>query len=151
MAYYFSSFDLLWSGWGGSNSRHLAPKASALPTALHPDRARFFAAHTYTPDGIEPSSPKASPFMLSGICTRQQTKRTAFPQPNMEPNTLDGKKFRKLTYLSWGWSWQQDLNPRHPEYKTGALPTELCQRMPSSFRGVSSVAFGAKTSADDWT
>ena len=26
-----------WSEWGNSNSRHLAPKASALPTALHPD------------------------------------------------------------------------------------------------------------------
>ena len=26
-----------WSEWGDSNSRHLAPKASALPTALHPD------------------------------------------------------------------------------------------------------------------
>ena len=25
-----------WSEWGDSNSRHLAPKASALPTALHP-------------------------------------------------------------------------------------------------------------------
>ena len=26
-----------WSEMGDSNSRHLAPKASALPTALHPD------------------------------------------------------------------------------------------------------------------
>ena len=26
-----------WAEWGDSNSRHLAPKASALPTALHPD------------------------------------------------------------------------------------------------------------------
>ena len=30
-------FDGFWSEWGDSNSRHLAPKASALPTALHPD------------------------------------------------------------------------------------------------------------------
>ena len=30
-----------WSEWGDSNSRHLAPKASALPTALHPD-IQFF-------------------------------------------------------------------------------------------------------------
>ena len=29
-------FDGFWSEWGDSNSRHLAPKASALPTALHP-------------------------------------------------------------------------------------------------------------------
>ena len=26
-----------WSEWGDSNSQHLAPKASALPVALHPD------------------------------------------------------------------------------------------------------------------
>ena len=26
-----------WSEWWDSNSRHLAPKASALPTVLHPD------------------------------------------------------------------------------------------------------------------
>ena len=29
-------FDGFWSEWGDSNSRHLAPKASALPTAPHP-------------------------------------------------------------------------------------------------------------------
>ena len=29
-------FTGFWSEWGDSNSRHLAPKASALPTALHP-------------------------------------------------------------------------------------------------------------------
>ena len=34
-------FDGFWSEWGDSNSRHLAPKASALPTALHPD-IQFF-------------------------------------------------------------------------------------------------------------
>ena len=28
--------NTIWSEWGDSNSRHLAPKASALPTALHP-------------------------------------------------------------------------------------------------------------------
>ena len=30
-------FQGLWSEMGDSNSRHLAPKASALPTALIPD------------------------------------------------------------------------------------------------------------------
>ena len=34
-------FRGFWSEWGDSNSRHLAPKASALPTALHPD-IQFF-------------------------------------------------------------------------------------------------------------
>ena len=27
----------LWSEWGDSNSRHLEPKSSALPTGPHPD------------------------------------------------------------------------------------------------------------------
>ena len=31
-----NGFRSVWSEWGDSNSRHLAPKASALPTALHP-------------------------------------------------------------------------------------------------------------------
>ena len=31
-----------WSEWGDSNSRHLAPKASALPTALHPVMELFY-------------------------------------------------------------------------------------------------------------
>lgn len=26
------------------------------------------------------------------------------------------------------WCRQQELNPRHPRYKGGALPTELCRR-----------------------
>ena len=32
---------IVWPEWGDSNSRHLAPKASALPTALHPDNLIF--------------------------------------------------------------------------------------------------------------
>lgn len=26
------------------------------------------------------------------------------------------------------WCWQQDLNPQPSDYKSGALPVELCQR-----------------------
>ena len=28
---------LIWSEWGDSNSRHLEPKSSALPTGPHPE------------------------------------------------------------------------------------------------------------------
>ena len=31
-----TDFRGIWSEWGDSNSQHLAPKASALPIALHP-------------------------------------------------------------------------------------------------------------------
>ena len=37
-------FQGLWSEMGDSNSRHLAPKASALPTALIPDLGFEFCA-----------------------------------------------------------------------------------------------------------
>ncbi len=30
------------------------------------------------------------------------------------------------------WSWRRDLNPRPPDYKSGALPTELRQRRGTS-------------------
>jgi hypothetical protein len=32
-------------------------------------------------------------------------------------------RFRTFAY----WSWRRDLNPRPPDYKSGALPTELRQ------------------------
>ena len=30
------------------------------------------------------------------------------------------------------WSWRRDLNPRPPDYKSGALPTELRQQIPGN-------------------
>ena len=39
----------LWSEMGDSNSRHLAPKASALPTALIPD----FWLLSFAPDVVK--------------------------------------------------------------------------------------------------
>ena len=47
------------------------------------------------------------------------------------------QRFRKEVIISCTWSWWTDSNPRPADYKTAALPTELHQRMPSSFRGVS--------------
>ena len=48
--------DSSWSEWGDSNSRHPAPKAGALPTALHPGfnyingkgRGKFLSPADYT-------------------------------------------------------------------------------------------------------
>ena len=42
-------FQGLWSEMGDSNSRHLAPKASALPTALIPD----FGVFSFAPDVVK--------------------------------------------------------------------------------------------------
>ena len=31
--------------------------------------------------------------------------------------------------FDFDWSWQRGSNPRPPDYKAGALPSELCQHM----------------------
>ena len=59
-----------WSEWGDSNSRHLAPKASALPTALHPvmefsncgqtcGQRRFLTSYQRGEKCCQPKCPKA--------------------------------------------------------------------------------------------
>ena len=63
-------FDGFWSEWGDSNSRHLAPKASALPTALHPvmkfsncgqtcGQGHFLTSYKRGEKCCQPSRPKA--------------------------------------------------------------------------------------------
>lgn len=51
-----------------------------------------------------------------------------------EPIPINGVARRpstslRMSGLSEDWSWQQDLNPRPTDYKSVALPTELCQRL----------------------
>ena len=41
-------------------------------------------------------------------------------------------EFVSLFIVSW--SWRRDLNPRPPDYKSGALPTELRQQTPGKTR-----------------
>lgn len=48
----------------------------------------------------------------------------------------------QLSYTSM-WSWNSELNREPTLYESVALPIELFQRIPPSFRGVSAVAFGA--------
>ena len=38
----------------------------------------------------------------------------------------------EIHFLLICWSWRRDLNPRPPDYKSGALPTELRQRWGTS-------------------
>ena len=62
--------NTFWSEWGDSNSRHLAPKASALPTALHPvmkfsncgqtcGQRRFLTSYRRGGKCCQPKCPKA--------------------------------------------------------------------------------------------
>ena len=41
-----NAVHLIWSEWQDSNLRHRAPKARALPTALHPDLFSFYLRHS---------------------------------------------------------------------------------------------------------
>jgi hypothetical protein len=49
--------------------------------------------------------------------------RRHLPRPLPAGNSLPEIRFRTFAY----WSWRRDLNPRPPDYKSGALPTELRQ------------------------
>ena len=46
---FYETTCFCWSEMGDSNSRHLAPKASALPTALIPD----FWVFSFAPDVVK--------------------------------------------------------------------------------------------------
>jgi hypothetical protein len=57
----------IWSGWRDSNSRHLAPKASALPGCATPRTAQFYRNRRFTvkPNSACPSMPRrCAPFDL---------------------------------------------------------------------------------------
>ena len=103
-----SAFCLLisWSGRRGSNPRPTAWKAVTLPTEL---------------------LPRASETVKNGGEWRIRTsvgrgpadlQSAAFNRSANSPRTRD----------SWRWSWRRDSNPRPADYKSAALPTELCQR-----------------------
>ena len=47
--FFYETTCFYWSEMGDSNSRHLAPKASALPTALIPD----FWVFSFVPDVVK--------------------------------------------------------------------------------------------------
>ena len=114
-------FQGLWSEMGDSNSRHLAPKASALPTALIPDLGFEFCARCGQTCGQADFLTTAAYgeiaciagvsrdcghgiFRLEGRATRSQSRRaTNCATPGYS------------VYLS-GWSYSP---------KPGAIPTSL--------------------------
>src|SRR5262249_7018114 len=86
------------SGRWDSNPRQPAWKAGALPTELRPQGGGRWIRTT---EGVEPADLQSAPFGLSGI-----------PPGSCVPMS----------------SWRWDLNPRPPDYKSGALPVELRQQ-----------------------
>ena len=107
-SYYFDGF---WSEWGDSNSRHLAPKASALPTALHPvmkfsncgqtcGQRRFLTSYRRGEKCCQPKCPKAFR-VFRGLWLEPETHA---PKASALPTALH--PVMELFYLwSFMWSW----------------------------------------------
>lgn len=91
-----------WSGWPDSNWQPLAPKASALPIAPHPDTCNCKENDSSTVAFFTDSRKRYFVYFLQ---KNYQNKRK--------------------------WGERRGLNPRPPEPQPGALPTELrppCKR-----------------------
>jgi hypothetical protein len=56
-------------------------------------------------------------------CVGKTCCAATYRSPLPAGNPLPQIRFRTFAY----WSWRRDLNPRPPDYKSGALPTELRQ------------------------
>lgn len=106
----------MWSGRRGSNSRHSAWKADALPTELLPlvwagkdSNLRRLSQQIYSlpPLATWVPAPKSNRFYENPVllCTHSF-------------------KFKSK-------SWRRDLNPRPADYKSAALPAELRQHRES--------------------
>ena len=91
-------FQGLWSEMGDSNSRHLAPKASALPTALIPD----FWLLSFAPDVV-----------------KHVVRRFFWP------SRLAGEVPVSQAYQGIADTVFSGLKGEHPAPKPGAIPTSL--------------------------
>ena len=101
----------IWSEWGDSNSRHLAPKASALPTALHPDmkfsncgqtcgQRRFLTSYRRGEKCCQPKCPKG--FRVFRRLWLEPERHA--PKASALPTALH--PVMELFYLwSFMWSW----------------------------------------------
>ena len=94
-------FFNLWSGKPGSNWRHSAWKADALPTELFP--------HTY--------------MVIQLFWWREQDLNLR--PSGYEPDELPGCSIPRHGFLLSLWSGKPGSNWRHSAWKADALPTEL--------------------------
>ena len=91
LSYGHTSAHLNWSRWSGSNGRPHAPKACALPTALHRDELLVLAG------GHDPPTPA-----LSRRCSATELHEALelAPRHGLEPRTswLTARRYWQLSY-----------------------------------------------------
>ncbi len=120
------------SGRWDSNPRRPAWKAGALPTELHPHVRQLLSPARWRGKdsnlrSLMTADLQSAPFGRSGTPPRRITGLGLGPTRSSRSPILFSSARSQLE------SWRWDSNPRPPDYKSGALPTELRQRNYNAF------------------
>jgi hypothetical protein len=113
-----------WSGRRDSNSRPSAWKADARPTELLP------LAQKRAPRGA---------LCGRGRIRTSEVERHWIYSPARLTASVPVQGYVSPASQEWPpgsrslWSWQRDSNPRPADYKSAALPAELCQQAPHAW------------------
>lgn len=85
--------------------------------------------------GFEPASPGAkTPCLTAWLYPNRKSRPqvggrlSSAPRPYPDSRMGLERAGKGCGNRNPQWSWQQGLNPRQPEYRTGTLPSELCQQ-----------------------
>ena len=116
-----------WSGRRGSNSRHAAWKAAALPTELLPHIVGNVPLHSklmVVGEGFEPSKLTRQSYSLLPLTARESHQYHTYCSA------------RSLLHISNSLRWcrHTDSNCGPTDYKSVALPTELCRQRGENYR-----------------
>ncbi len=116
-------FILKWSGWWESNPRNQLGRLEFYhwtTPADFPYWETMVEGGGFEPPKVEPA------YLQSAPCGHSGTPPKIKPRIMREHNATVNRNF--TLWLIKNWSRWQELNPRHPHYKWGALPTELHRR-----------------------
>lgn len=120
-----------WSGRRGSNSRPSAWKADALPIELLPHHRKFLKTNS----PISKTSSKTLTPNNIWWRGKDSNLRRQCQQIYSLPRLATSVPLRcQSSAKKSNWSWQWDSNPQPADYKSAALPIELCQHTQIPFQ-----------------
>ena len=91
-------------------------------------RLSFHQPDFRKPDFRKPGKPRIALTAYHAITTRRNTSEWSVLEKPVSPPPAESSIPLELRFPNFvSWSWRRDLNPRPPDYKSGALPTELRQ------------------------